>query len=240
MNMQESVSLSVSPIKVAKILFIIALFVTSASLLGAYIQLYMNYDDMHRYVHHLVEKMNVDAELSVPAFFAVVLLLIASGLSWFVGHNQPSHDSFANRWAFLAFVFLFLAMDECIGFHEYLNGSTFKAYQSMSKYLRWTWVIPYTVVTITFFVLYVPFLRSLPVRVAGMMVMAGAIYVAGAVGVEMLGAGFYTIEGKNSLSYKLTTHLEEMMEMTGLILFIYSQTDYIRERWLIAIEHKRI
>ncbi|GAB2522799.1 hypothetical protein GCM10027085_11320 [Spirosoma aerophilum] len=70
------------------------------------------------------------------------------------------------------------------------------------------------------------------------MIVSGAIYVVGAIGVEMMGAGFYTLEGQMSIEYKLSTHLEEMMEMTGLIVFIYALTEYIQNHWNIAVQRK--
>jgi hypothetical protein len=234
----KALLLSISPSKVARVLLLITLLLTGLSLLGAFTQLSLNYKGMHRYVHHLVEKFNVDTELSVPAFYNVLLLLIASCLSWFIGRNQTFADALPNRWSLLAFVFFLLAMDEGIGIHEYFNGSTLKNFRSVSKYLYWTWVIPYALFSLTFFVLYVPFLWSLPARIGRLLVAAGAIYVGGAIGVEMLGAGFYTDDGKRSIGYLLMTHLEEMMEMTGLVVFIYALTVYIRERWSIAIQHR--
>lgn len=222
--------------RVVPILMTGALLIITISLFGTYVQLFIDSTNVHRYIHHIIDKTNIDTELSVPAFYAVLLLLISSSLCWFIAHNQPVSHPHRRHWFGLALIFLLLALDECVGFHEYLNVSTLKVYAPSSKFLRWTWVIPGALFSLSVGLMYIQFLRSLPRNTGGLIFIAGATYIAGALGVEMLGAAFYTTHGQLSLSYKLTTHVEELLEMTGLILFIYSLLNYIKLRWRITID----
>ena len=69
---------------------------------------------------------------------------------------------------------------------------------------------------------YIPFLWQYRWRAAGLFLLAGAIYVGGAVGVE-----HWTGSDVNSLHYNMWTTLEEGMEMAGVIVFIYALLDFM-------------
>ncbi|HRC44905.1 MAG TPA: hypothetical protein PLT27_12705, partial [Nitrospira sp.] len=74
----------------------------------------------------------------------------------------------------------------------------------------------------------VPFLLSLPRHVMYRFVSAGAVYVAGCVGLEMLGGMRFEQFGKDPLYIAFAT-LEELMEMTGIVLFIRALILYLSE-----------
>jgi len=216
--------------KTAKVLFGIVLVLTTVSLLGLYAQLYLDYPNLHRYIQHIVERTDVNRELSIPTFFSTLLLTTSSVLLWLgkqVGKGTGRHQ---RRWAILAVIFLLLALDEATSFHEFLNLTTHAEYLPTNKFLRWTWVIPGMAFALIVFMLYIPFLLALSRRTAGLMILAGTIYVGGAVGIEMIGAALMVDEGTTSLHYGLATHVEELLEMTGQILFIYSLLDYLSTR----------
>ncbi len=135
----------------------------------------------------------------------------------------------------LAFIFLLLSMEEAASFHDLLNISTLKTYLPTNRFLRWTWVIPGGLLALTVFMLYIPFLRALPRRTAGLILLAGVLFVGGAVGFEMIESAIFTVKGGFNLSFILTAHAEELLEMVGVILFIYALLDYIEPRWLVSV-----
>ncbi len=62
------------------------------------------------------------------------------------------------------------------------------------------------------------------------LILSGAIFVGGAIGVEMISAAEYEAAkdaGVRSLQYYLLYSLEEFMEMLGIALFIYYVLDYL-------------
>ena len=63
---------------------------------------------------------------------------------------------------------------------------------------------------------FVPFLRSLDRRLAGLFVLSGVLYVSGAMGVEVLSEDM----DEDSLAYGFATALEEGLEMLGALLFL--------------------
>ena len=56
--------------------------------------------------------------------------------------------------------------------------------------------------------------------------MAGAVYVGGAIGMEMIG-GFYQDVYGYDLTYVLLQTIEEVGEMLGIVIFIYALCYYL-------------
>jgi hypothetical protein len=89
------------------------------------------------------------------------------------------------------------------------------------------WVLPYAVLTLGVGAVYLRFLWNLPRRLAVFMVVSGAIYVGGAIGVELLTGWLFIKDNEQfGLGYHLAAAAEEAMEMGGIVLFIHAVTDY--------------
>ena len=80
---------------------------------------------------------------------------------------------------------------------------------------------------------YFPFLLRLPKRTAIGLVVSGAIFVGGAIGIEAISAAVYEAAAqleRRPLEYYLLYSLEEFMEMFGIALFIFYALDYLSTR----------
>lgn len=242
----RKISIAVAPFRIAKILQVLALLLTALSFVGTCVQWYTlaNHTDIHRYVRHVVTKISVNTERSVPTFYAVGLLLLASSLCWGIGHASRlgllSKRSEGRQWILLSIVFIGLSLDEAISIHEEMNAMRSVVYLPSTNVLRWPWIIPGTVFAATVFVWYVPLLRALPRRTARLIFAAGVIYVAGAVGMEMVNSVLLSEAHNEFTVYKtaISYHAEELLEMTGVILFIYGLLDYV-EANLAIVAHSR-
>ena len=58
-------------------------------------------------------------------------------------------------------------------------------------------------------------------------VVSGLIYVAGAIGFELLGAWEADFHGTDTIRYCILFTCEEFLEMIGIVLLIYSLLSYI-------------
>jgi hypothetical protein len=72
---------------------------------------------------------------------------------------------------------------------------------------------------------YLKFVLNLPKVTRNLFIVSGIVYVAGAVGCEMIGGHFFKVYGKTHLWWIAVT-FEEMLEISGLILFNYALLDY--------------
>jgi len=101
-------------------------------------------------------------------------------------------------------------------------------------------VIPYGLLFILFsFVYFFKFLPQLPKKFARLFVIAGAIYVIGAIGVEMVGAENYSSSNFSEIRYAIYYSIEEFLEMLGIAIFIYSLLLYIKEEIIITFKKAR-
>jgi hypothetical protein len=57
--------------------------------------------------------------------------------------------------------------------------------------------------------------------------MAGALFVGGALGVEAVSGKHASLHGEQNLTYHLIITIEELLEMAGLVVFVYALLDYI-------------
>ena len=157
---------------------------------------------------------DLDEEESFGTWFSVVILLIAGRLLLAQARIlRAEADPWHLAWLILGIGFHILSLDEVVGMHELLN--------TLMEDTSWT-VVGFWIVGIVG-LSYLPFLWRYRWRAAGLFLLAGSIYVGGAVGVEHFTGGEV-----NSLHYNMWTTLEEGMEMAGIIVFIYALLDYMR------------
>ena len=180
--------------------------------------------------HGLLRMFDVSGESNVPEWYSVITLAFSSVLLIIIGLNRKElHDKFARYWLFMGFVFAFLSLDEGACIHEGV-GSLMSAHVKTGGALSYGWVIPWGIFTIGFALLYVRFLLSLPRKTAVLMVIAGAIYVGGALGMELVEGVLDEKFGALSLTEVIMRDIEEWGEMGGILLFNYTLLSYLKDQ----------
>jgi hypothetical protein len=92
------------------------------------------------------------------------------------------------------------------------------------------WVIPALIFVALVGLSYLPFLMQLKRTTAVLFVVAGATYVMGAVGMDMIGGLIVEQHGMESLQHSFARMIEELLEMLGVLVFLYALLEYIRKR----------
>jgi hypothetical protein len=161
---------------------------------------------------------DLDEEESLGTWFSTIILLIAGLLSMFQARYCITR---IGRWHFcwwlLGIGFCILSLDEVAGFHEFVN--------TVVEDTHWTTFGAMLVVTLGF--VFLPFLMSLPTRTRVLLLVSGAVYVGGAIGVEWATIWYEDNDQLETLTYNLWNALEEFMEMAGVILYIYALLAHI-------------
>jgi len=176
----------------------------------------------------LIAAFDMNREANVPTLFSTLLLLAAGFLLWVIarGKKEQSGDYYWH-WKLLSIVFFYLAVDEAVGIHELLIVPL-RTLLNAGGVLYFTWVIPGLAVVLGLGLYYLKFIMHLAVVDRFRFVVAGAMYVGGAVGVEMIGGHYYWMTNRaKDLNYTLITTLEESLEMAGLTLFIFALLDHM-------------
>lgn len=211
-------NLIVSPKKVIRVLILIVGAIVILSLVGQFYKFFL-FDGKERY---LVNLFSLDKEFNFPTWYQAISELICSLLMLIIYMAaKVDNDRFKYHWLGLSFIFILIATDEMLVLHEQII-SPLRSFLGTSGFLYMAWIIPATILGLVFLIAYFNFLRSLPFTTRKRFISAGLIFVLGAVGLEAVGGRVLTEVGINNLLYSLITHLEEILEMTGIVLFIYA------------------
>lgn len=170
---------------------------------------------------------SLGAEGNIPTLYASFSMLFCAFLLATIGLAQRPGQPVSRRyWFGLSLIFGFLAVDELLEVHEKLIDPT-REYFGASGALYYAWVIPYSIGALVIVAAYVPFLLRLPRRSAILFVLAGAIFVTGAIGFEMLSGTVYVPGMPLNARYVVIQTFEEVLEMSGTGIFIFALADYI-------------
>lgn len=161
----------------------------------------------------LVEKLSLSYEGNLPTWFSSSLLLLCAVTAGSIARSMQIGERWRLHWWMLAIGLGYASLDEAAELHEHLGG-----HLETTGLLHFDWVIPAAAILAVLAALYLPFVRALPRATRARLVAAGAIYLGGALLVE-LPLGWWTERaGPDNLGYAAIDWLEEMLEMIGAAL----------------------
>ncbi|MBL3556736.1 MULTISPECIES: hypothetical protein [Marinobacter] len=222
----KNLRIVVTPIRVTAMLcgIFLALFVAHS------IGLFMTYGLGHDYVKGLVPLFNIGLEGNVPTFFASLLLFFNGLLFLFLWQVSGTGETGRKTWLLLSVVFVFLSLDEFASIHELLIRPV-REVAGTGGLLYFAWVIPYALLVVVLGIIVAPTLWRLGSRYRILFGTSAAIFLGGAIGVEMLGGNYFeSQDGEADLNYRLFQTAEESLEFFGLIFLVYTLLDLVRAR----------
>lgn len=225
MGEEKHVLVTLSPARLVRSLWTIAGFFVLAGLTGQYMCYVLGHDQ----VFGLVALFNLDGERNLPALYSVCLLAFAAlllAVITLVKHQRRERHLLS--WALLTLGFFLMSVDESWSFHERLVEPVRRVTGSgPAQLFYYAWVIPGIALVAAIGVTYLRFLSALPAVTRNAFLVAAAVYLGGAIGMETLGGAYAARHGYDNLSYALLVVVEEGMEMAGSILFIRALLGYI-------------
>lgn len=168
----------------------------------------------------------LDGEGTIPAWFQGALILFSAGLFWVAsGARRADHPHHANAWRWLAVIFVLLSCDEIASAHETFGfwlaprvGGTIGVYAWLLAGVPFVAFVGFALRG---------FLRDLPRSTRRGLLAAGALYLAGAVGIEayeaVIDAQYY-----GTFTFAVVTTIEESFEAAGLIVLIGTLLGHLR------------
>jgi hypothetical protein len=174
--------------------------------------------------------LSLSYEGNLPTWYATVLLFGCGLLLELCAlHARRAGAPHPRRWALLGWLFFYISLDEAVELHEHLGGLL-----ELHGVLYFSWIVPAAIVVALLGVAYLPFVRDLPARTRRRFVLAGVLYVGGALFME-LPLGWWTERaGEGSLGYALLDVVEESLELAGATLFLGALLDYLSTRALLV------
>ena len=163
--------------------------------------------------------LSLEHEGNLPTLFSTFALFLLSGACLVCA--KAARDKERVFWKVLTGAFFFLAVDEASSIHEIISVMVAQSLHAGGVFSR-AWVIPYGIGALIFAALTLrPLLRLQP-RTRYGLIIAGGMYVVGAICFEMLETTIThgTVETRllRSLLYSFFIVCEEVMEMLGVAL----------------------
>jgi len=158
----------------------------------------------------LVSHLSLSYEGNVPTWFSSSLLLSCAIAAGAIARGAAA---WRRHWWGMAIVFGYASMDEAAEIHEHLGGLV-----GTHGVLYFDWIIFAAAILIVLSLVFLRFVIALPRATRLGIIIAGAIYIGGAVGGE-LPLGWWTERfGNDGLGYALIDWVEETLEMIGASL----------------------
>jgi hypothetical protein len=142
--------------------------------------------------------------------------------------RRQQGDSRAAQWLLLAVIFLLLAVDESAELHE----MSVRPFRDFAPWLAtgifyWAWVLPAIVLVAYVAWRFAGFVFNyLPPDTRRHTVVGAALFVGGAVGVEMPEARYVEQHGMDNFAYGMFVLVEEVLEMVGILVFLAGVMKY--------------
>jgi len=220
---KTGVVIRIRPRKVFFLLLAMIVLLVIAGVAGQVIK----YKAGHPHMMGFVPKFNLDEENNIPTYFSSIILLTACILLAVIGlWKQQKGARYARHWLFLSIVFLFLSIDEAASIHELVN-TPFRVTYGVSGMFRFAWVLFAIPLVVLFGISYLKFLLIIPKRIRLRIILAGILYVGGALGCELISGWYQDTTYDVGFNYAMLTALEETLEMIGVTVFIYALLEYI-------------
>jgi hypothetical protein len=161
----------------------------------------------------LVGLFSLSYEGNLPTWYSSALLLACAITLGAIAPGAAPRQS--RYWSLLAAVFGYLSIDEAVGLHEQLNEIV-----HLGGPLYFSWILPAAAAVLLLGIAYLRFLLGLPEETRRRFILAGALYVGGALIME-IPLGLWTeAHGDGDLGYALIDFAEESLEMIGATLFL--------------------
>jgi hypothetical protein len=206
-------TIEVSTSKLIRVLFLIAIALILLNIVG---RAYVNLGGDNNIGTELV---NVDHERSIPTFYSHTILLFSALLLMVIAHlSSKTNRNRVGWWWVLSGIFVFLALDEALVLHEHLITDSL------------SWTVPYGVLVVIMGISFRRFLLDLPTSSRNQFIIAGIIYVFGAIGMEIPAGQIYEARGGGSV-YALLTTIEESLEIFGVLIFIDALLTYLHHEF---------
>lgn len=232
--MDGLVRINISPGLTFRILFYIALVLSLI-----YSSLIIFVDNFHADTWFgPLALFNVNAEVSIPTWYSQFQLLLTAILALFIGYIATSYKAY---WFWLSGIFLYLSIDEGSGIHELTSSLVTKTF-NLTPGPIFSWILLFGLAFAVIGIIYYRMVSSLPRPVNKLIILGALVFVAGAIGFEIIGSWIASQSGnEKGIAYGLIVGVEEFLEMVGISIFIYALLLYIEKlsgRIEIAVANK--
>lgn len=221
-----------------RLLILVVLTLTGLSIAGQIYKYFLASSNPNLFGY--VRLFYLGEEQSIPTWYSSFALLLCSViLAVIFLANRSAGGGYARHWGILSIIFLYLSVDEGSSVHEKMGRIVKVVFRALDVqpggFLSSGWVVPATVLLLVFVLAYLRFFLDLPARQKLLFFAAGAVYVGGALLLEVVAASYVSFfGGAQSMTAALNfgrtmiATTEELFEMSGVLILIYALLSYVR------------
>lgn len=191
---------------------------------------YVRQQPVPQQILRVIQLVDVNLELNIPTWYSSMMIMACAILLAIIARGTPP-DADRRYWWGLSVIFALLSLDELASLHNSAS-SLIQQVMNTSGIFALAWVIPGIIFVAGFVAAYVPFLRRLPPRTRKGFLVAGALFVTGAVVFEMLGAWYSQQPDMRYMVYAAIWTVEEALEMVAISIFVYILLRYMARQSL--------
>lgn len=215
-----------SPKKVAWVLVGAILVLATLSVTGHGLQYVYGTD---RYVE-FVRLFNISGEGNVAAWFSSALLLLCGVLAFAIATFQGwfGKRRYLRHWQALSLVFLYISLDETAQIHE----AAFRRLPELfgaEDLLDFAWVLFALLLFLAFALAYARFVLDLPAEIRRYVILAAALYLTGALGLELVSAYVIRFWPDEIIVRGALATGEDLFEMLGVVSLLYAWMAYLKD-----------
>ncbi|MFB3902554.1 MAG: hypothetical protein ACE15E_03815 [Acidobacteriota bacterium] len=208
-------------IPVQKVVSFLAVVMVMLTLLSVASQIVLFFVNNGKTALRINRVIDVNCEGNLPTWFSSALLLLTALLLIACAQTERRRGSgYVRYWTILAGIFVFLSADETAQFHD-KSIKPLRRALGADGIFYFTWVIPGILFVAAVGLWSLRFLASLDRRTRNRFLLAGSVYISGSLIMEMVDGVWASRHGMNFF-YFLLTDLEELLEMTGVLVFMHA------------------
>lgn len=179
---------------------------------------------------NLIRLFHVDREANIPSVLSALALLFCSILLATIARvKKLAGNRYFSHWTALSILFGLLSLDELVSIHE-IADLPLRSAINTSGFIYFAWVIPGAIFVVACGLACLRLLATLPAKTLRLFLLAATLFLGGALGVEMVGGYVTQNWGQSNLLYATAATLEELLEMLGVVVFIYALLSYLKSQ----------
>ena len=225
-------TISISPNKLSQILLVVTVFLTLASATSSFLgQVSIDNALLVEMRESFMRLFDPNGEANIIAWYSACTLLLCSFLSGIIALvKKKNHGDYTRHWEILSLIFLYMSVDEAAVIHE-MAVKPLRDLFDLGGFFYYGWIIPAGIAVLIFGLAYLKFLLHLPSRTRSLFLIAGGIFVGGAIGIESISGLLDHLYSQGRIASDemviIIETIEEFMEMLGIVICVYTLLDYI-------------
>ncbi len=171
--------------------------------------------------------LHMDEEANLPTWYSSITLVYSSFLAWLIAYSKKQIQApFIRSWMLLGFAFYLMSADEFMQVHEALVRVVNRI-GLFSDLGQNAWLVPGVIIVAVIALLVGRAWWDLPTYFKSIFFCSALVYFSGAIGIEIFDNIYGHQKGFESLGFSLFTHIEEVLEMMGVVILIKGLMEYL-------------